>query len=260
MTGGETVLLTACIAPGSEVPYLALRDVGERLADYMESLVRWLRTPAVSAVVFCDNSGYSFESESFAALARALGKELEVLCFSGNDGAERYGKGYGEGRLCDYAFSKSHLLRQATSFYKVTGRLYVTNFDRIALRHSRNESVFALTSSRVSYAVKRFRGKPEPRGVDTRLFKIGADLYRRRLFGCYHEVDDCAGRALEHVVHDRLVSEPVAPFLECPRYAGRSGTTGKPFSGRWTDHVLRDLWFRLGLHAVSPRHGRRGVI
>jgi len=252
MNGGETVLLTACIAPGSDVPYLALRDTGERLADYVESLVRWLRTPAVSAVVFCDNSGYPFESASFSALARALEKELEVLCFSGNDGAERYGKGYGEGRLCDYAFSKSRLLRQATSFYKATGRLYVTNFDRIASRHSRDESVFALTSSRVSYAVKRFQGRPEPRGVDTRLFKISADLYRRRFFGCYDEVDDCAGRALEYVVHDRLVSEPVASFFECPRYAGRSGTTGKPFSERWIDHVLRDLWFRLGLHAVSP--------
>jgi hypothetical protein len=48
----------------------------------------------------------------------------------------------------------------------------------------------------------------------------------------------------------------VASFFECPRYVGRSGTTGKPFSGRWVDHVLRDLWFRLGLHAVRNPEGR----
>lgn len=252
MKRGETVLLTACIAPGPDVPYLVLRDAGQRLADYAESLVCWLRTPSVSAVVFCDNSGYPFEDASFIALARALGKELEVLCFAGNLGAERYGKGYGEGLLCDYAFSQSRLLRETVSFYKVTGRLYVANFDRIAALHARHESVFSLTSSRVSYAVRHLRGKREPRGVDTRLFKVSTDLYRRRLLGCYGEVNDRAGRIFEHVVHDRIAPEPVASFLECPRYSGRSGTTGKRFSERWTDHALRDLWFRLGLHAVSP--------
>jgi hypothetical protein len=36
--------------------------------------------------------------------------EDQKPCFSGNEGAKRYGKEYGEGRLCEYAFLENPFL------------------------------------------------------------------------------------------------------------------------------------------------------
>ena len=39
------------------------------------------------------------------------------------------GKGFGEGEILEYVYTHSRLLRLTDTFYKVTGGLFVRNFD-----------------------------------------------------------------------------------------------------------------------------------
>jgi hypothetical protein len=125
------LMLTATIQIRTDIRATSRRDIDIRLDDYKTSLGRWLRNPAVTSVVFVENSG--FDLSDLEGIARAFpSKHVEFLSFDCPvfNGA-RGGKSLGEMLCFEYFLAKSEVLKSASSFLKVTGRYYVPNAESL---------------------------------------------------------------------------------------------------------------------------------
>lgn len=126
------LLMTATISPPPGA--VARSDLAQRLADYLAALEFYLSLPSetVDRVVFVDNS--AGDTTAVEALARRVAhdKAVEIISFAGNDHPVQYGKAYGEFKLIDYGLATSQLARADDVFWKVTGRLRLTNLAEIA--------------------------------------------------------------------------------------------------------------------------------
>jgi hypothetical protein len=201
-------------------PYLIVRDEQTRIAQYMCALVAWSRPQRVRRIVFAENSNTTFDFARIVARLEAAGKQVELLVFDGNKESARFGKGYGEGEILEHVVTRSSLMREADSFYKVTGRLFVANFDEVS------------TATTEPHAFRRkYAKKPgNPSKVDTTFFKCGRQLFEQRLMRAYLEVDDMTRRFIEHVYFDQLPEEVAGGFPVAPVVVGQSASTGKVYA------------------------------
>ena len=92
----------------------------------------WARTRRVHRIILAENSKTQFDFTRIVQHMEAAGKEVEVLVFDGNKESARFGKGFGEGEILEHVYRHSRLLRRTDSFFKVTGRLFVRNFDLVS--------------------------------------------------------------------------------------------------------------------------------
>jgi hypothetical protein len=223
---GETLLMTATFhAPST--PYLVLRDEQARIRQYMTALVSWGHVERVRRIIFAENSNTQFDFSRIVEHLESAGKEVELIVFEGNSGSERFGKGFGEGMILEHVFAHSRLLRERDTFYKVTGRLFVRNFDAVS------------EAATAPHAFKRKFGKPgNPSKVDTTFFKCGLDLFERRLIDAYREVDDMKRIFIEHQYFDRLRESDAGGFPVAPEVLGESASTGKVY-GAYDPDVVR---------------------
>ncbi len=121
------LMLTATIQVRTDIRSTPRRDTDIRLNDYKTSLGRWLGNPAVTSVVFVENSG--FDLSDLEAIARAFpSKHVEFLSFTcPTFNGALGGKSLGEMLCFEHCMAKSEVLKSASSFLKVTGRYYVPN-------------------------------------------------------------------------------------------------------------------------------------
>lgn len=265
----ETVVLTATFVPG-KTPFVAIGDETERKWQYFCALLCWLRDPRVGAVVFCENSGTTYDFSGFTEFARREGKRLEVLTFDGNAESARLGKGFGEGRILEHALHHSGALRDSPGFYKCTGRVYVENFPQLStFLADRSEGFFPLDMThsianrslgrlKLRHAWRQLRerghrvaeysrraGTPiwNPRlskGCDTRFFKSGTDFFRARLLAGYQTVDDHLGFYLEHAYYYRLRGQTRFVSHPAPVFVGKSGTGGVDLHRSFPEPVVAE--------------------
>ena len=223
----ETIVMTATFNPGS-TPFLVVRDEQERIFQYLCSLAAWARPSRVRRLVLGENSNTTFDFSPVIRLFEAAGKELELIVFDGNQEASRVGKGYGEGRILERVFRNSTLLRSTPSFYKITGRLFVSNFDDVSQS----------TPTADGFRRKRWKDPARPPKVITRFFKCSKELFERRLLDAYLEADDSRGRHIEHIYFDRLAEIDVPDFGVKPALVGQQASTGEVY-GAYDDEIVR---------------------
>jgi hypothetical protein len=252
----EPLLLTAAITPGA-VPFVAVADGQERAIQYFCAVISWLRLSGAKNIVLCENTSTEVDFAVLVDLARSLGKDLEVLKFSGNVEAQRYGKGYGEGKIIEYAVDHSRLLGAATSFYKATGRLFLPGFDAVAASTRDRNQLFIEDFYKLETRLKKYmargilragsalRNHPSlanqfahvrprinhalnlPVWVNTRFFKCDIGFYKQHLKQVYTRADDANGYFLENVFFDALKGFPQAKVWHMPlNWVGVSGTLG----------------------------------
>ena len=254
------LLLTASISPGM-VPFVALTDPRERALQYFCAVLSWLRQSPIRDVVLAENTGSEVSFDVLQDVASALGKRLEVLCFDGNDGARRFGKGHGEGGILEHALARSALLSGRPAFCKCTGRLFLANFAELAPLLDARDNTFFEDRGRLATPwqgrMTRLLGRLEPSWgdgaadgprqrmrralhalldaplwVDTRFFRVEVDFFQRELSRAWRRCDDVAGYYLEHAYHDVLRRFPEALVWKVPtRWIGASGTLGAIRSG-----------------------------
>lgn len=224
------LLMTATINPGP-TPFLMVRDPRERLRDYVASLMSWVCHGPFQAIVICENSGAGGMLERLCPWADAHETSLEVLSFTGNAACREKGKGHGEGEIIGYALTNSRLLKDATTFHKVTGRLYVENAFRFVDMSRESENVFS---------VGTHGGRPH---VDTRFFKAGRRFYREHLETAHLSVDDHRNHFyLENAyaaVLSGMVGSSVRQMPVTPAFIGRDGTNGQWHKQFYPD-ILRE--------------------
>jgi hypothetical protein len=84
--------------------------------------------------VFVENCGFDLSPLADVVSVTRAAHRVEFVSFDGLDNPPRYGRGYGEFKLLDYASENSRTVAAAdagTMLWKVTGRYRVLNITRI---------------------------------------------------------------------------------------------------------------------------------
>jgi hypothetical protein len=224
-----------------------MRSVDERWHQTLCALVSWIRDTSIRRIVFCDNSATTCSFKAICNFAQIFGKEIEVLIFSGN--AEKLcfcGKGYGEGEIVAHAFAKSHFLKEAKSFYKITGRIFIGNFEELHCQHAKDPLVFSLPGVPWKLKCKQFllrferiRSRFEGRSAYTVFYKSEVNFFRTHLLERYLEVDERQNRWLEHVYFLPVMQNGAVGFRKNLKVVGLRGTSGETYEGHtYPDDVV----------------------
>lgn len=214
-------------------PILVIRDERERTLQYLSALVAWSRATRIRRIVFVENSNTNFDFGPVARMLEDAGKELELLIFDGNKDVEQYGKGYGEGEILEHAFRHSRLLRASPDFYKVTGRLFVRNFDKVSEATTYSEA----------FRLKAKEGRA-PKAVTT-FYKCSVELFEARLLDSYRNVTDEEGHRIEQAYYYQLANLGIRDFAVKPRIVGHSASTGKIYE-EYDPEIIRTAHLLLG--------------
>lgn len=231
------LLLTATIDPGT-TPLVERRNPLTRLQDYESALDTWLRSGAVSRVVFCENSGYDLAPLKEIARRHGGGCEVEFIELADNGSGAVRGKGHAELRLIERALRTSRLLARSDVIVKCTGRLTVRNASPVL------EAIGAADFD-IMCGLKQFLSF-----ADSRLFAATPAFIETYLLPRSGMIDDGASVFLEHAlacaaasaVADRLLWRPF-PILPC--IAGISGTSGKSMTDGTLKRITRAVYHRV---------------
>lgn len=218
--GNICLLITGCISPNKEQSFLFLKDIEERLKQYIDSILYYLRYSSFKMIVYCDNSNFFYDNiDWICSEAERHGKQFEWISFLGDDGKiVKCGKGYGEGEIIEYALENSKLLRESKAFFKVTGRLKVLNIDYILRRiKSENKNYF----NRDIYSGRK--------GIDTRFYCVNTEFYRNNLLKVYYGLD-VVNRSLENAFWDALKQKEYKNLPAFPKVDGISGGNGRNYA------------------------------
>ncbi|SEW14430.1 hypothetical protein SAMN05428988_2454 [Chitinophaga sp. YR573] len=205
--------------------FTALTDPAVRKEQYVDSILFYLEKPWLTAMIVCDNSGFDFSTvATIQQLAASRNKQIELLSFEvDSDRVLKSGKGYGEGAIMNFILDNSHLIQQYDFFYKVTGRVKVTNIDEIVAGVTAPVTYF----EKVGVNLNR-----NSKAVDTRFYRCSKDVFIRYLSNAFLNVDDSNGYYLEHAYFDALNENGLHYYYfdKVPIYKGVSGTTGLSLS------------------------------
>ena len=220
-----TLLLTATITPPADVIGLTRVDPVARMGDYLAMLTFYLELPedVLRRIVFVENSQGDLGPLRELA-ARYPKKEVEFLTFFGLDYPGRYGRGYGEFKLLNYAFDHSEQIARLgpeDKIWKGTGRLKLVNFAQMAKNAPPSYDLYC-----------DLRNRPA-RWMDMRYYSVTKPGYRA-IF--YDELENCR----EDIIH------PFAP---------------DQLHKVVTEELMRELVGRkLGTHRIIPRFRTQPIV
>lgn len=249
-SGDGALIVTSAIH--TRDPYLAIKAPNVRLAQLYCSMICWIRQTRVKNIILCDNTSTDQTFPGLVKLAENAGKKLEILQFNGDHRrVASHGKGFGEGEIIRHVMSESVLLREEASFFKVTGRVFVENFDDIWQAEQGNDTVFNLNMKRWKRLAWRIiancpllHAKLGNRGIghiQTVFYKCGVRYYRENLLDSYMEVNDREDRSLENRMFMPLMRHGFSTFSLPPRLVGYSAGLGSLYGGRdFSDEVKRE--------------------
>ncbi len=166
-----TLLLTATITPPSDVKDLVRVDPVARMGDYIETLTFYLELPddVLRRIVFVENSNSDMGKLRELA-GRYPSKRVEFLGFFGLDYPGKYGRGYGEFKLLNYAFDHSEMiagLGPEDHVWKGTGRLKLKNIAEMIQTAPKEYDLYC-----------DLRNRPS-RWMDMRYYSVTKGGYRR---------------------------------------------------------------------------------
>lgn len=103
-----------------------LKDHNARLSLTIEGISHWLKLNPSLNIVVCDGSN---SDQSLLIKKLFPTSQIEWIYFQNNHAlVEKYGKGFGEGEIIEYALNHSKTLMLNDCFMKCTGKLWVPNY------------------------------------------------------------------------------------------------------------------------------------
>lgn len=201
-------------------------DAGLRLRDYATALEFWLTGQrSMRDIVFVDNSGHPLDAlQAVVDRHRPAGKRVELLSFRTEGYSAARGRSYGELDIMRTALDRSALLREATHFAKVTGRVRIANIDAIAGAAAPDFDVVGRLSQNLTW-------------LETVLVLFRTRLCAERLLPeALARVDDEARRPIERVLASACLRSIADghrwyPFARTPRIRGVRGIDSVPYPG-----------------------------
>ena len=240
------LLITSCVK--TSAPFTKLSDTNYRIQLTIDGIYQWLKICNEIKIIVCDGSGIDFSEQIFRYFPKA---EIEFLCFKNNSNlVSKYGKGFGEGEIINYALEHSEYLKNSDCFAKCTSKLFVRNFSD-ALKKWNGSYLFECNFLGVSFFKNIFGIKPisniEFMSVNTRFFVVNKKLYLKNFRRAYLHVRDREAVYIEHVFKEIILRKKIRKFmLDFPlQVEGMSGTSGKLFK-----KMSRFSYFKKVLHRV----------
>ena len=223
-----------------------IKDTEERKRQYEEALYKYIVLSNFDKIVFAENSGESFDIQRFEKLAEEHGKMFEFLYLPGDkETMQIYGKSYGEAQLISDALCNSKLFDNEQVFYKVTGRIWISNINELI--DNEVNSCF-VAHNFVSWLLTSF-------------FKVRIDDFLENLLNAkkfcndFDDNDNC----IEHVYFELMkkAKHKVKCFKKYPEFTGvvsGTGTAYKKSSGgiklrnvlirlKWYDMEIKTRWY-----------------
>ena len=240
----SVLLLTATINSGyfGHVGTL-IKDYDERKQQYISTLTRYICDSKFDRIVFAENSNESLDEEYFYELARVHGKKIEFLSLPGDKKKmQEQGKSYGEAKLIYDAFSTSVLIRDEDAIYKVTGRVYVENINKLI--NERVENNFTAHNF-VSWVLTSF-------------FKIRKDDYFEFFQNTPQLSNDNTPNyewCIEHVYFETLknVKHPIKSFRCYPDLRGINSGSNAPYTKSKKAIFLRNILTKFNWFKFDPK-------
>lgn len=239
---GYPLILTGSI--NSKSYYGESLNVGRRLSKYENAISRYITETKFNPIVFCENSDYPFDDLKFKNLARKYGKTFEFI--KGTECSKEvkeHGAGYGDSLLIYEALTNSESLKDAEFFYKITGRIFLKNSDKIikSAKIHRNEFI--------SYDGLGW--------VMTYIFKANKDDYLNVLADVYLETDYIKLLDMEICFWKRLYSSSldIGCFKTYPVIIGNMGESDTPYTKSKLDTFLRNIGVKAGVFTMKSKSG-----
>lgn len=231
----ETLIVTSAI--NSRDPYLKIKNAQDRLLQTYCSLISWITKTHVNNIVLCDNTGVDHTFSQISLLAKQYGKKFERLVFEGDyEKVITLGKGYGEGEIMKHVFSHSLLLGESETFYKITGRVFVDNYNDISVAEQNRHVVFNFPLKwwkkiiwfmiANSGVLSSFISRKGTVNMQTVFYKSSKKYYKDHLIDLYLEVDDKRNMFLENLYFMPLFKYGFTKFSLSPSLIGYCAGTG----------------------------------
>lgn len=225
-------IITSAVTVKSK--YVAIQDSIVREQEYITAIGKLLKIDALSSIIICDNTMYNYNNNPiFRNLVTKSKINIEVLYFQGsNEKIYEYGKGYGEGEIMKYIFDNSKLLTNYRSFFKITGRLHIENFDYVIKKSLNQPTLFVRTA---------FSLNSKRNFTKTFFYKMDVELFKEKFINQYLKVRDDENIFLEHIYFNTICENNIEInfFTAFPNVIGVSGSTG----GRYTEKFFLKFLF-----------------
>lgn len=130
----KTILLTATINTSYYGNVDTINgDVRIREKQYLDTCEKIIKNTDIETIILCDNTNYKLDTLILEQMAETYKKKFEYLTYVEKDigNMKLYGKGYGEHNIIKYALENSFYLKNTNSFFKLTGRVWIKNLNKI---------------------------------------------------------------------------------------------------------------------------------
>lgn len=200
------IVLTASFIANTPTHDHKIKDEYNRIRQYIYCLLSWPNTN-IQDIIFCENNiKFPFDFNDLISICNSKGTKLEILRFDSSKQDKYKGYGFLEHNILKYVFENSKFLLKHKNFFKVTGRLFIENFNEINTMNLTNNNVFSKC-----YFDNRF--------LDTRFFKMSCDFFRENLYNIPEDRFDFAKNHIESVYTQHIKDFDF--FKEKPIIVGR---------------------------------------
>ena len=217
-----TVLITTANNPPDGMPFLNMTDSVSRRIAAKAALYFWV-TQGVEQIVLADATGTNLlTAEEETAIDESETRVEQINYQQDRDLVVKKGKGYGEGKLIEYAIDHSALLSRVDHFFKCTGKLYVRNFPAV---HS------AIKANNLSNLFWRYMGDGtwlQP-WTDTRFYYTSKSFATNQLLPAYFASNDTADDICEHRLYEAVERNLKPGKALRPLVTGYAGASGEPY-------------------------------
>lgn len=221
------------------------RSIENRVQQYESAIEKYICETRFNPIVFAENSNYPFDVEKFEKLARQHEKVFEFVRGTiQKDQIRRHGKGYGDALLIDEGLTRSRAFEHADVFYKMTGRIFLRNSERILRTRDKHRNEF-ITYDGIGWCMSY-------------IFKSNKADYLRVLGDVYKECDDDSWRGLEVCFWLRLKKSDldVGSFGSYPDIEGTLGESATPYTRSQAERLVRTLLIKMGVFTMNSRASR----
>jgi hypothetical protein len=215
------VLITTANNPPQGAPFLRMTNTVMRAITAKAALYFWIAQGAKN-IVLADATASNLLTDLELQEIETLQTRVEQISYKQDfETVRSKGKGYGEGKLIEYALDNSELLAGEKSFFKCTGKTYVRNLSTIAdfVELNKLSSIFWRDMK---------DGTSMLPWTDCRFYYTSRNFAKQHLVPAYLASDD-ARSACEHHIFRAVSHSLQAGKALRPLISGFSGGTGESY-------------------------------
>ena len=191
------LVMTATVNPSPKFREIYGQDlIEERKEQYRSALERYIKESPFTDIIFIENSGYNFDEECYKKLAKKFDKRIEFIAASQIDAeVDKKGRSIGDALMINEALDKSEFLKNFDYFYKITGKLYLENAEKILETRKKYRNEF-LTHQHIGVCHSYF-------------FKANIADYKKFIYPHLDEIDERKTNDIEIFFFRKLVNAPI---------------------------------------------------